>query len=85
MQKGQSHVKDSGDFTNKIKELQHIPDGSILVTSDAVALYPSIPHEAVLTALKVPLDKEKINLQLPKTILIWLVFYCKIIILNSMA
>ena len=29
-----------------------IPNGAILVTSDVLALYPSIPHEAGLTALK---------------------------------
>ena len=52
MQKGKSYIKDSGDFVNKIKELQSIPDGAILVTSDVVALYPSIPLEAGLKALK---------------------------------
>ena len=51
MQKGKSYIKDSGDFVNKIKELQSIPDGAILVT-DVVALYPSIPLEAGLKALK---------------------------------
>ena len=29
-------MKDSGDFVNKIKELQSITDGTTLVTSDAV-------------------------------------------------
>ena len=46
MQKGKSYIKDSGDFINKLKSLQNIPEGAILVTADAVGLYPSIPHEA---------------------------------------
>ena len=62
MQKGESYIKDSGNFTNKMKELKSIPDGAILVTSDVVAVYPSISHEARLKALKDALDKEKINL-----------------------
>ena len=52
MQKENSYIKDSGDFMNKIKKLQNIPNGSILVTADVVGLYPSIPHEAGLRALK---------------------------------
>ena len=59
MQKGKSYIKDSGDFINKIKELQSIPNGAILVTSDVVALYPSIPHEAGLKALKNALDNRE--------------------------
>ena len=52
MQKEKSYIKDSGDFMNKIKKLQNIPDGAILVTADVVGLFPSIPHEAGLRALK---------------------------------
>ena len=36
--------------------MQSIPDGAVLVTSDVVALYSSIPHEAELKALKDALD-----------------------------
>ena len=43
MQKGKSYIKDSGDFINKVKDLQSVPEGAILVTSDVVALYPSTP------------------------------------------
>ena len=52
MQRGKSYVKDSGDSINKIKNLQNIPEGAILVTPDVVGLYPSIPHEAGLNALR---------------------------------
>ena len=48
MQKCKSYIKYLGDFINKIKELQSIPDGAILVTSDVMVLYPSIPHETGL-------------------------------------
>ena len=59
MQKGKSQFKDSGNLINKIKKLQSIPDRAILVTSDVVALYPSIPHEAGLKALKDALDNKE--------------------------
>ena len=41
----------------KRKTLGCIPDNAILVTADAVGLYPSIPHQAGLIALKEALDK----------------------------
>ena len=46
MQRGKSYIKDSGDFINKIKSLQKVPEAAILVTTDVEGLYPSIPHEA---------------------------------------
>ena len=59
MQKGKSYIRDSGDFINNTKELQSIPDGAILITSDVVALYPSIPHDAGLKAFKDALDNRE--------------------------
>ena len=56
MQKGKSYIKDSGDFINKIRTIENIPEGAILVTADVVGLYPSIPHEAGLNSLKEALD-----------------------------
>ena len=41
----------------KRKTLGCIPDNAILVTADVVELYPSIPHQAGLIALKEALDK----------------------------
>ena len=41
----------------KRKTLGCIPDNVILVTADVVGLYPSIPHQAGLIALKEALDK----------------------------
>ena len=59
MQRGKSCIKDSGDFINKIKSLQNISEGAILVTADVVGLYPSIPHEAGLKALRGALDSRE--------------------------
>ena len=57
MQGGKSYIKDSGHFLEKIKTLRCIPDNALLVTADVVGLYPSIPHQAGLIALKEALDK----------------------------
>ena len=62
MQKSKSYIKDSGDFKSKIKELQNIPDGAIWITSDVAGIYPSIPHEAGLKALKDALENREKNL-----------------------
>ena len=59
MQKSWSYIKDSGDFVRKIKNLTDIPEGAILVTADVVSLYPSIPHQAGLKALKKALDERE--------------------------
>ena len=53
MQKGASYIKDSNDFKSKID----IPNDTLLVTADVVALYSGIPHEAGLSALSEALDK----------------------------
>ena len=58
MQKGWSYIKESGDFINKTKNLTTIPDNVILVTADVVRLYPSIPLEVRLKALREALDKQ---------------------------
>ena len=57
MQKGWSYIKDSGDFIKKINNLDLIPENAILVTADVVGLYPSIPHEVGLRAMREALNK----------------------------
>ena len=57
MQNGQSYIKDSGDFSKKIKYLGSLPENVILITADVVGLYPSIPHEAGLQQLEEALKK----------------------------
>ena len=44
MKEGKSYIKDTADFLHKVKDLDRIPDGAILVTTDVFGLYPSIPH-----------------------------------------
>ena len=50
-QESWSYIKNSGDFSRKVKRLGQIPDGTILVTADVVGLYPSILHKAGLETL----------------------------------
>ena len=57
MQKGLSCIKDSGDFIKKINNLDSMPENAIFVIADVVGLYPSIPHEVDLRALREALDK----------------------------
>ena len=59
MQNGWSYIKDCNDFIKKIKHLKNIPNKALLVTTDIVRLYPSMPHEAGLRALKEVLDRKE--------------------------
>ena len=59
MQESWSYIKDSNDFIKKAKSLKNIPQDALLVTADVVGLYPSIPDEAGLKALKEALDKRE--------------------------
>ena len=56
MQKGWLYIIDSSDFIKRTWNLGSIGDNAILVTTDVVGLYPSIPHEAGLKALREVLD-----------------------------
>ena len=59
MQKSWFYIKNSGDFIRKIKNLTGIPECAILVTADVVRLYPTIPHQAGLEALRNALDERE--------------------------
>lgn len=63
MKKGKLYIKDSGDFINKIKNLQNIPDGAMLVTDDVLRLSP---HEFGLRALKEALNNRESTTNLVK-------------------
>ena len=52
MKQGESYIKDTGDFFEKLKRVGEIPKGAILVTADVVGLYPSIPHDGGLEVLR---------------------------------
>ena len=57
MQKGGSYIQDSNDFKSKFKNID-ISNDALLVNAYVVGLYPSIPHEANLIALREALDKK---------------------------
>ena len=57
--KGESYIKDPGDFLEKLKRVERIPKGAMLATTDVVGLYPSIPHDEGLETLRKQYDKFK--------------------------
>ena len=46
MQSAKSYIKDTSNFLKKLNELGKLPENAILVTTDVVRLYPSIPQWA---------------------------------------
>ena len=61
MQNGLSYIRDSQHFLEKIKTIGSVPENAILVTADVVGLYPNIPHQAGLKALKKALERRYIK------------------------
>ena len=55
MQSAKSYIKDTSDFLKKLNKLSKLPENAILVTTDVVGLYPSIPHADGLEALSTKL------------------------------
>ena len=51
-----SYIKDTNHFLKKLSELGEIPEDVILCIVDVVGLYPNIPHEEGLEALRRALD-----------------------------
>ena len=64
MQSGWSYIRDFGDFIDEKKRIGKVPEGSFLVTADAVGLYPSIPHKEGILALKSKI-KEQTSSRIP--------------------
>ena len=61
MQKSKSYIRDSRHFLEKIKNVSTIPENAILVMADVVGLYPSISHQAGLSALKETLENRSVK------------------------
>ena len=59
MQEEWSYIRDTSDFINKVKSLNHIPSNSILDMADVVGLCLSIPHQSGLNAIKEALDNRE--------------------------
>lgn len=58
MKSGESYVKDTHDYLEKLKKLGNNPKGA-MVTADVVGLYPSITHKDGLDALEELLEGHK--------------------------
>ena len=54
-----SYVRDTNDFLSKLASLPPLPDDVILCTVDVVGLYPNIPHDEGLIAMRKALDLRK--------------------------
>ena len=44
MKQGESYIRDTGDFLPKLKAVEEVLKGAILVIADVVGFYHSIPH-----------------------------------------
>ena len=61
MQNGKSYIRDSGHSLERIKNINTLPENTMLVTADVVGLYTSIPHEAGISALKKALENRLVK------------------------
>ena len=64
MQNGKSYIRDSGHFLERIKNINTLTENAMLVMADVVGMYPSILHEAGLSALKKALENRSVK-QIP--------------------
>ena len=64
--KASGHISGTQVTFNKIKSINNVANKSILAGTDAVGLYPTIPHESGLNAIKKHLTIEKRSLFLLK-------------------
>ena len=51
-----SYIKDANNFSKNLRPLPKLPDNIILCTIEVVGLYPKIPHDQGLSALRKQLD-----------------------------
>ena len=58
-QKVKSYIEDTNYFLRKIASLPPLPDDIILCTIDVVGLYPNIPHDEGLIALRKSLESRE--------------------------
>ena len=57
--KVKSYIKDTNDFLKKLKNIKNLPNDYLLCTVDVVGLYPNIPHDDGLAAVKKALDRRE--------------------------
>ena len=58
-QKVKLYIKDTNDFLRKIASVLPLPDDIILCIIDVVGLYPNIPHDVRLIALRKSLESRE--------------------------
>ena len=54
-----SYIKDTNEFLKKLRSLPELPDDIILCTMNVAGLYPNIPHEEGMSALRKRLETRK--------------------------
>ena len=52
MKQDKPYIKDTGNFLEKLKAVEEIPAGAILVTADMVGFCPRIPHDGGFKSFK---------------------------------
>ena len=55
--KVKSYIKDTNDLLKRFRFLTNLPDNNLLFTMDVIGLYPNIPHDERLSALRKRLDE----------------------------
>ena len=50
-------MRDTNDFLKKLGELGTVPENAIIYTIDAIELYPHVPHDEGLEALRKAVDR----------------------------
>jgi len=64
-----SYVKDTNDFLHKLNDIGTLPQNALLVTIDVVGLYPHIPHNEGLDAIRHALDGRE-NQETPTNLIV---------------
>ena len=59
--KVKSYIKHTNDFLKKLHPLTKLPDNSHFCTMDVVGLYPNIPHDEGLSAVRKRADEEDVE------------------------
>ena len=83
--KVRSYVKDTNDFLQKLSSMEDLHRDAILCTIDVVGLYPSIPHDEGLEALRTALNSRENRSVSTDTLVELANLVLKIIFLSLMA
>ena len=59
--KVKSYIKHTNNFLKKLHPLTKLPDNNHLCAMDVVGLYPNIPHDEGLSAVRKRVDEEDVE------------------------